>query len=749
MILKKKDETSRKKSDKEAKSAPNSSNSKVALQNLKSVKPDDSEALKAEYINKKLDKTLDTFVLYRIIGNDLYPRHKKGQSRENLQFVLENEPELEKCEKRWIVNRIIDKEDEQAILELLRQHNQPFIHIPYREEEYKAIGWDTECLPEPGYLASEKFENLGRTNRKKLLAATYRLKNNYLMNNNGARNVALRDGKPRAKWVLPWDSNCFVTQTAWKQILADVTASPYLKYFAVPMTRVVENKQLLTDEFTPDPVEEPQLIFRTDSVEEFNEEFCYGRRSKVELFWRLRIPGDWDGWKNDPWDLGRPTESSEARQFGVAGWVARMYSGMKTLEQDFTQRGHARRDAIIGAIRHVDTMVSGRHADSNALLLFRTEVLRAERDEHRSGKQLPPIDQLIADAEEALTRGPYSVTDKKTLPPSGKAKDYWHPAPYWWPNPETNDGLPYLKRDGERVPGTRMYEPESDKYDRTRLQRVFDDSISLALAWYFTGEEKYLKHGARILERFFVIPETRMSPHLKYAQVRMGRNKNEVTGSGIIEMKDLYYYLDAVRLLKSAGAVTEDTFRMFKEWLSAYLNWLLESAQGTNERKAANNHGTYYDLQVAAIADFLHDPPLLFETLIRAQSRIAQQFAPDGSQPEELKRTTTAHYCYFNLQGWIHLAEIASRWGTDFWSYKAPNGVSLIKGAQWLLSHVGEDWPYQQIDEFDAERYIPIWFAIPQDSIQLPVSAKIAKSKYTVKSKFSPQDGVRPYWNLG
>jgi hypothetical protein len=30
-----------------------------------------------------------------------------------------------------------------------------------------------------------------------------RFKNNYVINNNGARNAALRDGKARAKWVLP------------------------------------------------------------------------------------------------------------------------------------------------------------------------------------------------------------------------------------------------------------------------------------------------------------------------------------------------------------------------------------------------------------------------------------------------------------------------------------------------------------------------------------------------------------------
>lgn len=46
--------------------------------------------------------------LYRIIGNDLYPWHKKGQSRQDVAFVLKHETEIENCEKRWVVNRIVN-----------------------------------------------------------------------------------------------------------------------------------------------------------------------------------------------------------------------------------------------------------------------------------------------------------------------------------------------------------------------------------------------------------------------------------------------------------------------------------------------------------------------------------------------------------------------------------------------------------------------------------------------------------------
>ncbi|WP_409304211.1 alginate lyase family protein [Peribacillus sp. SCS-155] len=725
-----------------------------AMKALYSCVPADISSLQKEYIDKNLHEIPDRFILYRIIGNDLYPRHKKGQSYDNLKFILENEQEFEGCAKWWVVNRIINKDEEEKIIGLLKRHNKPYLHLPFVEDLYKNIGFDFDCLPEADYLSGKDMAALGPTQRDRLMASLYRLKNNYVMNNNHARNVALRDGKQKAKWILPWDGNCFLTNTAWEQIRNDILSAAHLKYFVVPMTRVLENNELLDTNFVPNPVEEPQIIFRSDSKEEFNEEYCYGRRSKIELFWRLGIPGKWDRWKNDPWDLARPEKSREAHQFGVAGWVARLFSGMKSLELDsaesFNRRGLARMDGIISIIRSLDMRYAMKPENPLSLSFYDYGTLIAEKERHYSpGGCLVPVQMLFSEAKAALKRGPYSVTDKTTLPPSGDINDYWHPAPYWWPNPDTEDGLPYIQRDGERVPGTRLYEPESDKYDRTRLQRVFDDSVSLALAWFFTEEETYAQHGARILDRFFVNESTRMSPHLNFAQVRMGRNHNRGSSTGIIEMKDLYYYLDSVRLLESSGQLPEQTVIGIKSWLSNYLEWLLQSNQGKKERAAKNNHGTYYDLQVSAIADYLAEKKVLFESLIRAQSRIPLQFETDGSQPEEMTRTNTAHYCCFNLQGWISLSEIASRWGMDLWSYKAANGASLLKGVQWLLLHSGKKWPYPQMESFSQDRFFPIWFAAPSGLIEIPNQSEFPESKYLVKPRFFPHDGIRPYWNLG
>lgn len=156
-----------------------------------------------------------------------------------------------------------------------------------------------------------------------------------------------------------------------------------------------------------------------------------------------------------------------------------------------------------------------------------------------------------------------------------------------------------------RIPGTRMYEPASEAFDRTRLQRLFDDTTALALAWRRTGRAEFAAHAARNVAVWFVDPATRMTPHLRYAQVRRGRNWNQGTGAGIIELKDLYYFLDAVRILDAGGALPEATRAGLETWLRAYLAWLETSRQGARERGARNNHGAYYDLQTAAILAWL------------------------------------------------------------------------------------------------------------------------------------------------
>lgn len=722
------------------------------LKVLQAHAPANEAQLKRTYADSELATMPDTFVLYRIIGNDLYPRHAKGQSRDNVRFILENEPELEGCEKRWVVNRIFDAGERQAIIELLEQHGQSYLEIPFEPEAFAQIGWDYSTYPEPGFLSSTAFYKLSSLSQERVLTAAYRKKNLYLMNNNGARNAALEDGLARAKWVLPWDGNCFVTPSAWEQVRSAVQSRPHLPYFAVPMQRITDNAELLRDNFIPNPVEEPQLLFRCDARERLGENHPYGRRPKVELFWRLGIPGKWDNWKDDPWEQPRAQPSPDAGAWGVAGWVARLASGKAHLEasttESFKNRGRERQKAIRAAINHVTREISAR-PDPIGLTSYRLEAIEALRAEHQeqgeSGSQAELLRALLKNAAEALQRQPESPVDKSEPGPSGDLQDYYHPVPYWWPNPDTKDGLPYVRRDGERVPGTRMYEPDSHRYDRTRVQRLFDDTTTLSLAAYMTGDQRYATHAVRWLERWFIDPATRMNPHLTYSQVRWGRNKNRGAQSGVIEMKDLYYALDAIRLLEHLGALSDDMMEALRGWCREYLDWLLTSEQGIKEAQAQNNHGTYYDLQVAALAAFLDDTDTLYATLTRAEERIPLQISPEGVQHEEMTRTNTAHDCCFTLMGWLNLMNLASRFdGTMIQRVSEPDHP-LRKAVEWLMAYEGAPWPYAQIDEFDYKRFFPIKFL--SRSLGLAY-AGAEDNELSMPVVFSPHDGVQVYWLL-
>ena len=84
-------------------------------------------------------------------------------------------------------------------------------------------------------------------------------------------------------------------------------------------------------------------------------------------------------------------------------------------------------------------------------------TLAALRDRIAAGNfSDPALDQLRADADHALTQPPLSITDKPATPPSGDKHDYMSQAPYFWPNPDTSNGLPYIRRDGERKRGNTL-----------------------------------------------------------------------------------------------------------------------------------------------------------------------------------------------------------------------------------------------------------------------------------------------------
>ncbi|HEY3145994.1 MAG TPA: alginate lyase family protein, partial [Dongiaceae bacterium] len=556
----------------------------------------DLAKLQKKYADSPVRLEPDNFVLYRIIGNDLYPRHSLGMSRANVQFILQHEPPLADCEKRWVVNRIVDPAEERAIIELLERNQQPYLRLPFDRAEYARIEWDLDCFHDPQFLLELPDKAIPLSNHALLKEVRIRRnKNAYVMNNNGARNAALRTGRGVAKWVLPWDGNCFLTETGWAEIRAGVLAQPHFKYFVVPMARTGANGELLAPAYRPTEYDEPQVLFRHDAFEEFDPTYVYGRRPKIELLWRLAVPGPWDEWQCAPWEPPKPPLSREAHEFTICGWVNRLESGQQEMERIGSEarrlRGEARSSAIVAMLDRLDEDVMHPRLDPGRLMFYSDRLLAMLRDGGGSGLLREIVANLETDARAAIARGTFSVLDKTGCAPSGNRHDYWHPAPYWWPDPNSPDGLPYIKRDGERRPGSELYESGSEEFDRSGLQRTFEGAIICALAWSATGEQIYAEHGAALIRRWFLDSETRMNPHLLFSQTRMGWHHNEGVGAGIIEMRDLHLLLDAARLLERAGTFGDSERQSLSEWLRSYRAWLINSPQGKSECRNPNNHG--------------------------------------------------------------------------------------------------------------------------------------------------------------
>ncbi|KQU79266.1 hypothetical protein ASD12_15630 [Mesorhizobium sp. Root102] len=698
------------------------------------------EAARETYTASPISQTADTFMLVRIIGNDLEPRHRKGQSYDNVLFILDNEPAFEGCEKFWIVNRIVDTDEEARIIGLLESRRQNFHTIPFELDAYRKISWDIDRLAAGDLRFSEKGRASGAQSAR-YETHIRRSKNLYVMNNNGARNAALAIARDRAKWLMPWDGNCYLTGSAFQRIRSAIEKNPHLPYAVVPMARIVDNALLLDQDFQPPAEEEPQIIFRADTTQLFDENYGYGRRPKIEMLWRLGVPGSWDRYRDDVWDFQRPSRAAEAGLFQKAGWVARLDSGRSHLEigkAGSVARLVSRDQAIVDMVDQCDARAVAARLDTSHLAFYDEDALGAAH----AVKDAPILRHLEAAAGQALARGPFSVLDKTGLAPSGDPQDYFHPAPYWWPDPDRPDGLPYVQRDGERMPGTALYEAGSETYDRTRLQRVFDDTTVLALAATVLGGHHYAAHAAGLIRAWFVDSRTRMNPHLRYAQVRSGHDSNEGSGHGIIELKDFYFFLDAVRLIERTGVLGDEEREAFRAWLGSYREWLDTAPAAATAFYSSSNQGTFYDLQRASIATFLGDSATLAKVSLYARERFAAQVAADGSLPRELLRTRPRHYAMFTLQGWTSLARVLSSVGDNLWQHRTAEGLGLVQALRWLVAH--ENKPHTMSAEtIDPDRLGPLLLDLADHD---PTGIPPADLERSTKPIFHPDEAIAPFW---
>ncbi len=324
------------------------------------------------------------------------------------------------------------------------------------------------------------------------------------------------------------------------------------------------------------------------------------------------------------------------------------------------------------------------------------------------------LERLIKHADEWLEEGPWSVTfkDEAFYGPSNNPHDYVTLDTFTWPNPNTEDGLPYVRRDGQT-------NPEGANYDRQSLARLSRAVEELSLAWSLTENEVYAEHAAFLIRTWFLDEETRMNPHFRYAQFWPG--VRDGGAQGIVEGRDFIHIIEGATLIYNSKAWSGRDHRDLKEWFFNFQQWI--GRNYNNNSFGNSNIGTWLDAQKTIYTLFTDQTELLHNRnhLLPVEERINMQFSADGGMPTELNRHNGLFYTWFNLKGYIYQAEMRDNIITVNFEgnqadtfYKMSGSTvdaSIERGLDWLLPYASgqQEWNFPQRNPFNECRFIEIY----------------------------------------
>ncbi|CAH8283906.1 alginate lyase [Mariniflexile fucanivorans] len=335
----------------------------------------------------------------------------------------------------------------------------------------------------------------------------------------------------------------------------------------------------------------------------------------------------------------------------------------------------------------------------DTLVLY--QVKQKIQDGTASERTLSAYKALISKANKLLSIENPTVMDKTIMPPTGNKHDYLSISRYWWPDPESPNGLPWSRKDGETNPDT-----QTNAVDRKRLGTLTSGVENLCLAYYFSNDTRYAEKAASMLKTWFLDEETRMNPHLEYAQSVPGNSKGR--SSGILDGKSIASVVpDALIIISNSSYWTKNDTENINQWLSEYLTWLTESELGNTENNQKNNHASWYKFQVASLAYYLGNETLAKETVSLAQESLDQQLDFEGKQTHELERTRSFFYSCYNLEALSSIAMVGDKIDMDMWNFKSKNKKSLALAISYITPIIdGKEWPYTDIYGTDLSRLV-------------------------------------------
>jgi hypothetical protein len=263
------------------------------------------------------------------------------------------------------------------------------------------------------------------------------------------------------------------------------------------------------------------------------------------------------------------------------------------------------------------------------------------------------------------------------------ANNYASLAPYYHPNPDTETGFPYIRRDGVRNPTA--VETSDSRY----LGKLFQIVIPCSLLYHLTKSEDYALKAIIAIKTFFIDENTKMNPSMTYSGIVIGGSMDDLRIRGaIIDSNILSVLPDFIELLKPSSHWTNELDNGMISWFDSLSDWFKTNPRGVLQASYSHNIKTSYMKQLCsylcACGKEVEARTYLESNLT---SLLSAQIDVDGKQVLEMNRVKNRHYSNFNLILLVNLATIANSLGINVWNYEDSEGKGSIKKAMKYLAY--------------------------------------------------------------
>ncbi|QRW18874.1 alginate lyase [Rhizoctonia solani] len=235
---------------------------------------------------------------------------------------------------------------------------------------------------------------------------------------------------------------------------------------------------------------------------------------------------------------------------------------------------------------------------------------------------------------------------------------------------------PYKSRDGKVNPDTR--DIKSSAYIGQVSQSVLWNAIAAAAS----GAQSHEKSVADFINTFFLDNKSKMNPKVEFGQVIRGPPGTQA-GSymGILDMRSLVKVVNAILVLRETQSSywTQDRDDRMKVWATQYVRWVEASAMGKKAERAANNHGSFYPNQIAAMKILSGD--------IVGAKQVLQSYFDNQFQDQIVASGEQASLTWcFNLEAMITNAKLGDYIGINYWSTRTKYGATIQTAVDYIIS---------------------------------------------------------------